>query len=143
MVIKYLVHCLDMQVLRMFHRKVHPENSMNAKDFIKSHKGKINNVPDDCCHEYDDGDPRNPEKSRFHSDTKSRKWSQHCKTNWKPIQDGVSCSSSTGKNEHWIKTDAECKYYILVCNLHTLPHRNLIRIYINIIISIHEVLSQL
>lgn len=94
----------------MFHRKVYPENTINAKNCIKTHKGK---VPHDCFHEYDNGDTTNPDPGRrFHSDSKSRKWSQHCKNNWNPPQHGLSCGSSTGNNEHWIKTDAECKYYI-------------------------------
>ncbi|CAL0323285.1 unnamed protein product [Lupinus luteus] len=95
------------KVLGMFHRKVYPENTMKAKDFIKSHKGKNKSVPD----EYDNGDLTNLEKSRVHSDAKPRKWSQQCKSNCKSLQHGISCSSSIGNNEHWIKTDANCKYY--------------------------------
>ncbi|CAL0322976.1 unnamed protein product [Lupinus luteus] len=94
------------KVLRMFHRKVYPDNSENAEDFIKSNKDKINTVPSEFFNEYDNGDPTDPEKcTGFHSDKNSRKWSQHCK----PLQHGVSCSNSTGNNEHWIKTDADCK----------------------------------
>ncbi|XP_027351163.1 protein LAZY 1-like [Abrus precatorius] len=76
------------KVLRMFHRKVYPESPTNAKEFAKSHKGKSKNVPHEYIHEYDN-------------------WSQHCKTNWNPLQHGLICSSSIGNNEHWIKTDAE------------------------------------
>ena len=118
----------------MFHRKVYPENTINAKDFIKSSKDKIKNVPHDYCHEDDNGEPTNPDKGRrFHSDTKSTKWSQHCETNWNPLQRRLSCSTSTGNNEHWIKTDAECKYYIsLACNssyTNTSTHINLTKIF--------------
>ncbi|TKY63041.1 hypothetical protein E2542_SST12906 [Spatholobus suberectus] len=96
------------KVLRMFHRKVYPESPINGKDFIKSHKGKIKNVTHECFYEYDNGNSTTPDKGkRFHSDTKSRKWSLHCMTNWNPAQHGLICSSSTGNNEHWIKTDAE------------------------------------
>ncbi|KAE9584451.1 hypothetical protein Lalb_Chr00c01g0403751 [Lupinus albus] len=92
------------KILRVFHRKVYPDNSENAEDYIKSHKDKINTVPSEIFNEYDNGDPTDPEKiRRFDSDTNSRKWSQHCK----PLQHGVSCSNSSGNNEHWIKTDAD------------------------------------
>ncbi|PNY07606.1 hypothetical protein L195_g004107 [Trifolium pratense] len=91
------------KVLRKFHRKVYPEDTINAKSVTKSHKGKIKNVPRDCFDEYDNGDTPNP-------DSKSKKWSKHCETNWNPPQDGLSCSGMTGNNEHWIKTDAECKF---------------------------------
>nr|KYP40927.1 hypothetical protein KK1_037720 [Cajanus cajan] len=104
-----------MQVLRMFNRKVYPESLINGKDFIKSDKGEIKNLPPESFHEYNNENSTNPEKGkRFQSDTKSRKWSQHYKTNWNPPQPGLICSSSTGNNEHWIKTDAECKYYIFL-----------------------------
>ncbi|KAH1077071.1 hypothetical protein GYH30_052540 [Glycine max] len=96
------------KVQRMFHKKVYPESPVDGKDCIQSHKGKIKNVPHEYFQEYENGKFTNPDKGkRFHSDTKSRKWSQHCMTNWNPPQHGLICSSSTGNNEHWIKTDAE------------------------------------
>jgi len=117
-----------MQVLCLFHRKVYPESPINGKDGIKSHKDEIQNVSHEFFHEYDNGKPTNPDKGkRFHPDTRSREWSQHCMTNWNPPQLGQICSSSTGNNEHWIRTDAECKYYInLECNS---SHTNLISIF--------------
>ncbi|KEH21973.1 WRKY transcription factor-like protein [Medicago truncatula] len=75
------------KVLRKFHRKVHPEDTLNAKSVTKSHKDKIKNLPREC-------------------------FDEHCEINWNPPQDDLCCSGSTGNNEHWIKTDAECKYYI-------------------------------
>lgn len=122
----------------MFHRKVHPVNTIDEKNHVKSHKGKIKNTPQDCFQEYDNGDPANPEFGRrFDSDAKSGKWSQDCKTNWNPPQHGLSCSSSTGNNEHWIKTDTECKYYIaLECNSHT----SLINIFHQHLIIVHALL---
>lgn len=107
----------------MFHKKVYPESPVDGKDCIQSHKGKIKNVPHECLQEYDDGKFTNPDKGkRFYSDTKSRKWSQHCMTNWNPPQHGLICSSSTGNNEHWIKTDAKCKYYIHLVRMQFLSH---------------------
>ncbi|ESW33661.1 hypothetical protein PHAVU_001G088600 [Phaseolus vulgaris] len=96
------------KVLCLFHRKVYPESPINGKDGIKSHKDEIQNVSHEFFHEYDNGKPTNPDKGkRFHPDTRSREWSQHCMTNWNPPQLGQICSSSTGNNEHWIRTDAE------------------------------------
>ncbi|CAJ1788447.1 unnamed protein product [Sphenostylis stenocarpa] len=97
------------KVLRMFHRKVYPEIPIiNGKDCIKPQNGEIQNVSQKCFHEYDNGKSTNPDKGkRFHSDTKSREWTQHCMTDWNPPQVGLICSSSTGHNEHWIRTDAE------------------------------------
>ncbi|MED6124002.1 hypothetical protein PIB30_054897 [Stylosanthes scabra] len=96
------------KALRMFHRKVYPENTTTAKDFTKPNKDKIKDASHDCCHEYQNRDPTNPDKGRrANSDTKSTKRSQICEPNWNPPQDGLSCSTSTANNEHWIKTDAE------------------------------------
>ncbi|XLS62415.1 hypothetical protein HN51_016643 [Arachis hypogaea] len=100
------------KVLRMFHRKVYPENTVTAKDFAKPNKDKIKDASHDCCHEYQNRDPTNPDKGRrVNSDTKSTKSSPNCEPIWNPPQDGLSCSTSTTNNEHWIKTDAECNYF--------------------------------
>ncbi|CAI8612091.1 unnamed protein product [Vicia faba] len=81
-----------------FHRKVYLKDTINAKSATKSHKG-------------DNRDTGNPDPGRrFHSNSKSKKWSKHCETIWNLSQDGLSCGGSTGNNEHWIKTDAECKF---------------------------------
>ncbi|CAI8612092.1 unnamed protein product [Vicia faba] len=75
------------KVLRKFNRKVYPKDTMNAKSVAKSYKGKIKNLSCDI------GDTTNTGK--------------HCETNWNHI---LNCGGSTGKNEHWIKTDTECKF---------------------------------
>lgn len=124
----------------MFHRKVYPESPIKGKDFIKYHKDKIKTVPHECFREYDNGSSTNPDKGkRFHSDAKSRQWSQHCMTNFNPPQHGQICSSSTGNNEHWIKTDADCKYYIFLeyNSLHTHTHTHTHSI--STILSIHKI----
>ncbi|KAF7819400.1 protein LAZY 1-like [Senna tora] len=98
------------KVLRMFHRKVYPENSIKAKDFNNSHKGKIEKVPHDHSHVFT-GDPARIDKSRiFCPESRSRKWSQHCETNWIPPKYQPNCISADGNREHWIKTDADCKF---------------------------------
>ncbi|XP_058761104.1 protein LAZY 1-like isoform X2 [Vicia villosa] len=87
------------KVLRKFHRKVYPEDTMNAKSVTKSHKGKIKNLPCDI------GETTNTDPGRrFHSGGMSKKWFKDCETNW---NHSLNCGSSTGKNEHWIKTDTE------------------------------------
>ncbi|KAI4348334.1 hypothetical protein L6164_009069 [Bauhinia variegata] len=97
------------KVLSMFHRKVHPENCVNAKDLIKSQKGKIKSGPHDCYPGNDTGDPTYPNK-RLPPESISRKGSQHSKTKRNPTQHGFNCNSSCGNREQWIKTDTECKY---------------------------------
>lgn len=100
-----------MQVLRMFHRKVYPENSVNAKENMETHKGKSKNILHGCCNGYDTGDPTCPDKGRkSRSESNSRKWLQNCKKNGNPTQHGLGYSSSGGNKEYWIKTDEECKY---------------------------------
>ncbi|OIW02959.1 hypothetical protein TanjilG_13596 [Lupinus angustifolius] len=80
------------KILRMFQRKVYPDNSENTEDLVKSQKDKMKSVPNELLNEYDNGEAT--EKStRFDSDKNSRKWSQQCNSN--------------GNNEHWIKTDAD------------------------------------
>ncbi|KAI4350491.1 hypothetical protein L6164_004942 [Bauhinia variegata] len=97
------------KVLRMFHRKVYPENCMNAKACIKSQKGKIKSDLHDCCHGNDTGDPTCPDKSAkgLAPASKSRKWSTHWKAKWNQPQRGFYRNCSSGKREHWIKTDSE------------------------------------
>ncbi|XP_047163608.1 protein LAZY 1-like [Vigna umbellata] len=116
------------KALRLFHRKVYPESPINGKDCIKSHKDEIQYVSHKFFHEYDNRKSTNPDNGKkFHPDTKSREWSQQRMINWNQPQLGQICSSSTGNNEHWIRTDAECKYYIhLECNS---SHTNLINIF--------------
>ncbi|XP_028771385.1 protein LAZY 1-like [Neltuma alba] len=98
------------KVLRIFHRKVHSESSMNAKT-TGSQKGKIKNVLNDCFHGYDTGDPIHPGKGRnFPSECKSEKWSQHGKKRIPPKR-GLTNGGSSRKRECWIKTDDECKCF--------------------------------
>ncbi|XP_034708345.1 protein LAZY 1 isoform X1 [Vitis riparia] len=86
------------KVLRMFHGKIHPErNTAAAKEF----KYEIKNAL------YDDGcDNRDEESIKFPHGYISRDANQCLNL----PQDMLSNSGSSGSREHWIKTDADCKY---------------------------------
>ncbi|KAK1566664.1 hypothetical protein Q3G72_002585 [Acer saccharum] len=97
------------KVIQMFHRKIHPEKTVAEKEFAKSHKSKTNTP-------YDDGYVGrglmllDKDNRGFPQGSKSKEWAQYCKNNKKLLQDGISCNTSSGNKEHWIKTDADCKY---------------------------------
>lgn len=82
----------------MFHGKIHPErNTAAAKEF----KYEIKNAL------YDDGcDNRDEDSIKFPHGYISRDANQCLNL----PQDMLSNSGSSGSREHWIKTDADCKY---------------------------------
>ena len=98
-----------MQVLKMFHRKVHPENPLAEKEFMKSHIDKTMNALNeggynaDLMHQVKD-------KLKFLPGSKSIDGIQCHKNNLKLPFYGHSCSNSRANGEYWIKTDADCKY---------------------------------
>ncbi|XP_052290850.1 protein LAZY 1-like [Citrus sinensis] len=71
-----------MQVIQMFHRKIHPEKSIAEKE-LKSRTNKIKSSP--------------YEGIEYHKIEKMLS------------QYGLRGSTSSGNREHWIKTDADCK----------------------------------
>ncbi|KAJ4822159.1 hypothetical protein Tsubulata_020764 [Turnera subulata] len=100
--------------LKMFHRKVHPESSMDEKDFTKSHKEKTKAA----WHQgnYNAGLMHWDENRKFLSDSKSMKGFQRY-NNLKLPQ--YADTSTNG--EYWIKTDADCKFLQI---LTTKQHRS-------------------
>lgn len=98
----------------MFHRKIYPENS-TEKECIKLHRKKIKGSTS-CAGGYAaaDGGPEHSDKSkkRFPQGSKSKEGAQYYMTNMKWPQFGLSSSTSSGNREHWIKTDADCKYQL-------------------------------
>ncbi|KAG6741605.1 hypothetical protein POTOM_054878 [Populus tomentosa] len=89
--------------------KVHPENPLAEKEFMKSHIDKTMNALNeggynaDLMHQVKD-------KLKFLPGSKSIDGDQCHKNNLKLLFYGHSCSNSRANGEYWIKTDADCKY---------------------------------
>ncbi|XP_016747944.1 protein LAZY 1 isoform X1 [Gossypium hirsutum] len=92
------------KVIKLFHRKIHPENS------IAERESKMNNAP------YSDNDYTGGDNMRFPQGSRSKAGlGNNKKTISKLPQYGLTgCTAATENGEHWIKTDADCKY-----NAHT------------------------
>lgn len=98
-----------MQVIRVFHRKIHPESSIAEREFVNSHKYKVKKAPSGS---YNNGDQMHlgEDNDAFTLEPMSKmRRSHHYKTNLNPPQDGLHDSNLSAK-EHWIMTDADCKY---------------------------------
>ncbi|WCJ40164.1 Protein LAZY 1 [Euphorbia peplus] len=89
------------KILRMFHRKVHPENSLSEKEYTKF--------------DLEIKETMDPQVNLVHQDEDSEEfppWPNSMEEmqsyeNLKQSQHDLSCIDSSGNNEHWIKTDAE------------------------------------
>ncbi|KAL5860717.1 hypothetical protein ACOSQ4_002013 [Xanthoceras sorbifolium] len=95
------------KVIQMFHRKIHPQKTAAGKEFAKSQKSTTTITP--CDGGNISGGLMHLDKDRrnFPQESKSNGWTQYCKNNKMLLQDGLSCSTSSGNKEHWIKTDAD------------------------------------
>lgn len=91
-----------MQVLRMLHRQVHPENSLAEEEFIEFHKENIKALGHNA-----DLASENEDNRKFLTESKSMERIQRYKNDF---QYGLSGSNINGNGEYWIKTDADCKY---------------------------------
>lgn len=83
-----------MQVIKLFHRKIHPENS------IAERESKMNNAP------YGDNDYTGGSRSKAGLGKNNKKTISKL-----PQFELTACTAATENGEHWIKTDADCKYY--------------------------------
>ncbi|XP_050101932.1 protein LAZY 1 [Malus sylvestris] len=95
------------KVLRMFHRRIHPECSIAARESVKSEKyeKKNNSSAGSGCNEnmmLMSGD-----NGRFPDGAMAKEGTENCKKFMNFPQYRQSGSSSRRKGEHWIKTDAE------------------------------------
>lgn len=92
-----------MQVLRAFHRKVHPEDLLAEKRFTVAEKD-------------DDKERASSECSDRNKDNREKKGSPKIPYLKKEINPSelfsrrVKSNATEAKGEHWIKTDADCKY---------------------------------
>ena len=111
-----------MQVIRVFHKKIHPESSIAAREFVNSHKYKVKKAPSGG---YNNGDQMNlgEDNDGLTLEPMSKMGIQCCKTNLNAPRDGLHDSNLSAK-EHWIMTDADCKYqffFFWFGKLHTHP----------------------
>ncbi|PPS05153.1 hypothetical protein GOBAR_AA15509 [Gossypium barbadense] len=85
------------KVIKLFHRKIHPENS------IAERESKMNNAP------YSDNDYTGGDNMRFPQGSRSKAGlGNNKKTISKLPQYGLTgCTAATENGEHWIKTDAD------------------------------------
>ena len=100
----------------MFHRKVHPENSTATQKSNKSYKTEnkkkiINNGDNNY------GDQVFPDEEIISYPKRAllKESIRRYKSQSNPPQFTLGSGDSNGNREHWIKTDADCKYkYILL-----------------------------
>lgn len=93
----------------MLHKKVHPERSVNARESAVLKKGMVANSPNDGCAN-ENSAQLNGENIRFSTKSASKEETQCYKSNMNLPQYKHSNSNFSDKGEHWIKTDADCKY---------------------------------
>ncbi|KAK8687176.1 hypothetical protein V6N13_086006 [Hibiscus sabdariffa] len=96
------------KVIKLFHRKVHPESSIADRESKKLHVKKMNNAP--CGEdEYTDRDQIQQNKDKlFPGELRSMVGPRDCKTiSELPKYELAGCTAATANGEHWIKTDAD------------------------------------
>ncbi|GMJ04358.1 LAZY 1 [Hibiscus trionum] len=99
------------KVIKLFHRKVHPESSIADKEPKKLHRKKMNNAPY-AEDEYTDGDQIQHHKDNkwFPQGLSSMAGPRDYETiSELPKYELVDSTAASANGEHWIKTDADCK----------------------------------
>lgn len=112
---KLIFNYCGLQVIKLFHRKVHPESSIAERESKNLNRNKVSKAPynDD---DYTDGDQIHQDKNnrwfRQGSRSKAAGGTHDYETISKLPQSGLTgCTAASAYGEHWIKTDADCKYY--------------------------------
>ncbi|KAK8644120.1 hypothetical protein V6N13_123435 [Hibiscus sabdariffa] len=97
------------KVIKLFHRKVHPESSITGRESKQMHRKKMNIAPH-TENEYSDGDQIQQHKDNnwFGQGLRSMAGPQENKTiSELPIYELADCTAASANREHWIKTDAD------------------------------------
>ncbi|XAR52025.1 hypothetical protein NMG60_11006860 [Bertholletia excelsa] len=98
------------KVLRMFHKKIHPERPTGKEELNRSHKLETKKAT--ITHGYSKQgvtlQDRHNNRPSFRTVLKKEI------TNLHPIHKQISSGGLTQKKEHWIKTDANCKCLVLI-----------------------------
>lgn len=109
LILQYINNTLNSfgwQILHMFHRKVHPENSTGAQKCDKYQKKKTMNEGSE-----EDILMIQPKRAELSKENYTRQY----KIQPNPFQFTLGCEEDSSENkEHWIKTDADCKYKVVV-----------------------------
>lgn len=108
-----------MQVLRMFHRKIHPENSIAAKELFMSEKSKIKSTCNSGGHANENLMHQGGDDTEIYKELMLKEEKQ-CHKDQMNLPNKLSSSNFSGKGEHWIKTDADCTYcfiYFFHCEI--------------------------
>ncbi|XP_060667612.1 protein LAZY 1 isoform X1 [Ziziphus jujuba] len=99
------------KVLHMFHRKIHPESSIVARELLMSGKCNLKHTRNDSGYTNGNLIHLGGNNRKFSRESKTKDGKQCHKNQMKLPQCRVSSSNLSGKGEHWIKTDADCTYY--------------------------------
>ncbi|XP_024031823.1 protein LAZY 1 [Morus notabilis] len=94
------------KVMRMFHRKIHPESSMAEREFVRSKKCKSKNTPKEVGCASGNLIHLSGDNKRFPQGSMSME-GVHCskKNVNSPQESSLNCNNLRGKGEHWIKID--------------------------------------
>ncbi|XP_022740657.1 protein LAZY 1 [Durio zibethinus] len=100
------------KVIKLFHRKVHPESSVAERESKNLQRNKMNNAPYNDGHgdDYTDGELMHQDKDNrwFLQISRSKAGKENYKTISKLPQYGLTgCTAASENGEHWIKTDAD------------------------------------
>ena len=99
-----------MQVLRIFHRKIHPESSMAEREFVSPVKCQAKDTPKDGGHTNGNLKHLGKDNRRFPQASMSMEGIHYSTNKMIPPQlSNLSCNNLKGKGEHWIKIDDDCK----------------------------------
>ncbi|XP_057982282.1 protein LAZY 1 [Malania oleifera] len=95
------------KVLRIFHRKIHPESTMDAKAYNESKTYELTNNPYYNSHVNGDLKFLDEDNRRFSHISVSKEGVPCHKTNLNLPESELSTRGTSGSREHWIKTDAD------------------------------------
>ncbi|PQP94473.1 protein LAZY 1 isoform X2 [Prunus yedoensis var. nudiflora] len=95
------------KILRMFHRRIHPESSTAAREFVEAEKYKDKNNSSAHGGRSENMMLMGRDNRRFPQGAMIKEGTEHCKKYMNLPQYRLSGSNFRRKGEHWIKTDAD------------------------------------
>lgn len=115
-----------MQIKRLFHKKIHPETSTATKDLNGFSRYETKKILKNSGHSYADS-ALSCESNRMGCwGTLMKEENCHSKTDMKLSQDAITKNRTIGLPkemsgapgwEHWINTDADCKFICIITGL--------------------------
>lgn len=98
------------QILHMFHRKVHPESSTSTRKTDKHPKNENKKNTFNGGHNNGGQMPLDEDITIVPQKPFSKRSIRRYKSQSNPPQFMLTGCDSNGSREYWIKTDADCKY---------------------------------